>query len=703
MVILQKNSANSSGFNFNTNEPIIAVVKKNPSVLDRLYQWLSAQVSSSPEGAGIIGDKSLLMIDDEADHASINTNKPEWKPTRINSQIRDILNVFRRSGYVGYTATPFANIFIPINKDDLFPRDFIINIPSPSNYIGPEKVFGFRFLEEDEPSDDVLPIVHRIEDYALFVPDRHKKDDQLPSAIPDSLKLAIRCFILTCAIRRLRGQTSVHNSMLVHVSRFQRWQSHITELIQNQFDYYRMGIDQNDKDTLDLFRSTFEEDQSSYKSYCSASSQILDSSLSNIDPGIDVHSWKDVLPNLHEAASRIFVRQMHGGSRDVLDYYDHKEGLSVIVIGGNKLSRGLTLEGLSISYYLRSSRMYDTLMQMGRWFGYRPKYIDLCRLFTTRELNEHFCHITHASEELREEFDIMADVAGSTPEQYALKVRTHPGVLQISATNKIRMATNVRLSWSGRLIESYELLKSQNATTQNWEHTKSHFRSYPGKYETKGNSLLWSDVSVNRITDFLQGLVTPENLKAYDPSNLVRFINAQIPNGELTHWRVALMSKHNATRPPEILRIGTKSVNIGCFIRTQDDNNSGPDIYYLKKSHIISPRHEFIDLSEEAYTHAMELTREHRLKNNIEDEPSYPNGEIVRNLIRDPKNPLLLVYLLDPLSAKMAQESIPFVGFAISFPGSSFNEFVTYAVHEQLLDHLYIDDETEDFEDLDEN
>ena len=137
-------AANSSGFNFDTNEPIIAVVKKNPHVLRRLHQWLSAQAVQEENGQRKIRNKSLLLIDDEADNASINiSNDPEQRST-INRWITQIIGLFGKSGYVGYTATPFANIFIPIEEDNLSPRDFIINIPAPSNYIGPERVFGFN-------------------------------------------------------------------------------------------------------------------------------------------------------------------------------------------------------------------------------------------------------------------------------------------------------------------------------------------------------------------------------------------------------------------------------------------------------------------------------------------------------------------------------------------------------------------------------
>jgi len=269
-------AANALGLNFNTSEPIVAVIKKNPHVLRRIHQWLAAQANEDNELGRVIRNKSLLLIDDEADNASINISNDPERQSSINGWITQILNLFGKNAYVGYTATPFANIFIPLDDQNLFPRNFIKNIPAPSNYIGPEKVFGFSPLEEDEASNTVLPIVNRINDYSGFVPDRHKKDDQLPSSLPESLKKAIRCFIITCAIRRLRGQTTVHNSMLIHVSRFMRWQDHIAELVSNQFIYYRRGIDQNDAVILDELKSTFEQDENGYKSYVSVSQQILD-------------------------------------------------------------------------------------------------------------------------------------------------------------------------------------------------------------------------------------------------------------------------------------------------------------------------------------------------------------------------------------------------------------------------------------------
>lgn len=690
-------AANALGLNFDTNEPIIAVIKKNPSVLRRVYQWLAAQATNNQELDKIIRSKSLLLIDDEADNASINISNDPEKHSTINNWITKILDVFAKNAYVGYTATPFANIFIPLDDKNLFPRNFIKNIPAPSNYIGPEKVFGFSPLEENENSDTVLPIVNRVDDYLNFVPDKHKKDDQLPSYLPESLKTAIRNFILTCAIRRLRGQVNVHNSMLIHVSRFVRWQDHISELVSNQFLFYRRGIDQNDKVILNLFKSTFEEDNNGYKSYITISNSILNSDLSKLDSQIQVHDWRDVLHHLNAAASRIEVKSIHGGSKEALDYFDHKNGLSVIAVGGNKLSRGLTLEGLSVSYYLRASRMYDTLMQMGRWFGFRGGYADLCRLYTSRELNEWFCHITQASEELREEFDYMSDVAGSTPEQYALKVRTHPGVLQISATNKMRSATTVQISWAGRLVESYEFRKEISVINNNFKNTEEFISTLPiYKTPSPNNAYLWFDVSAEKVINFFEGIQSVENLKKAEPGKLIQFINTQLKNGELTDWRIALMTKPKSKS--SLMNIGGQICEVGHWKRTEDEKNSNDQIYYLRKSHIISPSDEFIDLKPDELKRAMEITNLNRKKEGV---ANYPNGQIVRNIIRDPQKPLLLIYLLDPEESldknPLPKGTNPFVGYAISFPKSNFNAPVSYAVNEELLDKFDIVEE--DFED----
>lgn len=689
-------AANALGINFNTNEPIIAVVKKNGRILDRLLQWLSAQTVEI-DGKRVIRNKSLLMIDDEADNASINTNPDQDIATKINRSIRDILRLFDKSAYVGYTATPFANIFIPIQEDELFPRDFIINIPAPSNYIGPEKVFGFKLAEEMTDSETVLPIIRRIEDFPAYFPNDHKKDDQLPEALPDSLKLAIKSFIITCAIRRLRGQTEVHNSMLIHVSRYVIWQRRIKELVENEFDFYRRGIEMNVPGVIEDFRNVYEEDTSENMSYVSTTEIILDSDIYMSEPGIRVHLWEEVLLHLHDAASRILVKELNGGSADALNYFDNKTGLSVIAIGGDKLSRGLTLEGLSISYYLRASKMYDTLMQMGRWFGYRPGYVDLCRLFTSRELNEWFCHITLASEELREEFEYMSDIVGSTPEQYALRVRTHPGVLQISASNKIRRATQVSVSWSGRLVETYALSKDEEIIKKNLSSTISLINKLGNSFSKENNNYLWKNIPFHYVKEFFAGFQVFDNLKSASPSNLQKFIEYKYRHSELSEWNVGIITK----KSDKAFKINDK-IEVSLIERTQSADSS-KDVYLIRKSHIISPDDEFIDLSPEEITESREATRQLWKNKGIDKEPKRISGEWVRNNIRKPDRVLLLIYFLDPEKAALPSDSKPVVGFAISFPGTDRNDAVEYAVHDQLISRFDQDDINDEFSEDEED
>lgn len=699
------------GFSFNTAEPIIAVVKKNSKVLERLFTWLSAKAETLPDGSKKITSKSLLLIDDEADNASINTNKDEDIATTINQHIKNILNLCERSGYVGYTATPFANIFIPIKEDDLFPRDFIINIPPPSNYIGPERVFGIKVLEDDnEENNIVLPIVNRIDDYRDSIPNGHKKDDQFPTELPDSLKTAIKCFILTCAIRKLRGQDKVHNSMLVHVSRYTRWQKQIKELVENTFNSYRLGIEFNSPIILNELKKAFEEDHEysydysfkenkkiqtisvteSYKSYKTVSKIILDT-MPNVDSQVSVHTWEEVLPHLHSATAKIEVREINGGSGDALNYFDHKDGLSVIAVGGNKLSRGLTLEGLSVSYYLRASRMYDTLMQMGRWFGYRPGYVDLCRLFTSRELNEWFCHITLASEELRSEFEYMSDVAGSTPEQYALRVRTHPGVLQISASNKIRRAVNIDISWAGRLVESYQLQKNHTVVQKNLQVAKNLINSLPKNYIRNDNHILWKNIPVDIVKPFFQNFKVSESLKKVDPINLLNFIEISNKSSELIYWNIGIITKRRTDKDIVYNLNSTNNINdIVCIVRTDDDKKDDKTNFNIRKNHIISPKDEFIDLTDDEKRIALDRT----IQLNKDYKNDFPKGEVVRNEIRKATTALLLLYFLNPIEAGCS-ECEPIVGFAVSFPKSKVNPTVQFAVHQQLLTRFDINDDVE--------
>uniref|UniRef100_UPI0040486FA8 Z1 domain-containing protein n=1 Tax=Yoonia sp. TaxID=2212373 RepID=UPI0040486FA8 len=342
----------------------------------------------------------------------------EHQPKTINRLIRAILHHFARKAYVGYTATPFANIFIHERGEtqehgpDLFPSAFITNLSAPSNYVGPGRVFGSA---SSMPED--LPLVRTLSDdeFQPWMPSKSTTSPEMKphknghrprwkgeDRVPDSLAEAIRSFVYACAIRKLRGHGDKHSSMLIHVTRFTSVQNEVfnqvASYVRDMKGRYTRGIE-----LASLEESMREEYEAAF---LPGMRGIRDALVEG--ETLEDFSWTDIRDVLPDVLSDIRVREINGTAKDALDYAENDAtGLKVIAIGGDKLARGLTLEGLCTSYFLRTARMYDTLMQMGRWFGYRDGYLDVYRLYTSQEMVEWFGHIADAAEELRQEFDNM--------------------------------------------------------------------------------------------------------------------------------------------------------------------------------------------------------------------------------------------------------------------------------------------------------
>jgi hypothetical protein len=267
----------------------------------------------------------------------------------------------------------------------------------------------------------------------------------------------------------------------------------------------------------------------------------------------------------------------------------------------------------------------------------------------------------------------------------------------------MRSAIKVQISWAGRLVESYEFKKDISVIDNNLRITQIFISGLPNNFVTKPNALVWYDIPAQLVINFFEGIQSVENLKKAEPTKIIQFISAQLKNKELTDWRIALMSKPNLEKNSPFV-VNGNTVLIGQWKRTEDDKNSSEQLYYLRKSHIISPSDEFIDFTDAEKSKAMELTNLHRKK---EGEAMFPNGQIVRNELRDPRKPLLIIYLLDPVESLQKYPlpigTNPFVGYAISFPKSNFNAPVSYAVNEELLERFDVVEE--DFEDYgdDEN
>ena len=661
-------------------DPVIMVVKKNGAVLRNLTRWAR---SVGPAGADApIPNTPLLVIDDEADYASVNTRPvgtgDDEDPTVINGRIRELLNTFDQRAYVGYTATPFANIFIFPDLEtggygrDLFPRDFLVNLPVPSNHVGPTRVFG---LPEDPDDDgdrlDPLPLIRIVDDHHEHIPNSHRANLSV-DGLPGSLHEALRAFILTCAARAARGGGAHHNSMLIHVTRFVGVQSGIADLVRDELRDLQNRIRYGDGDSsvpiMDELRAMWSND------FVPTSEETRERYPDLTRECVEV-AWAEVRAHLVDSSQRIEVRVINGSAREALDYWDHPDGMSVIAIGGDKLSRGLTLEGLSVSYYLRTSRMYDTLLQMGRWFGYRPGYVDLCRLYTSEELRESYEHITMATEELRQEFDQMA-ARGMSPREFGLRVRSHPAGLMITAAGKMRNGTRMTVSYSGDISETISFERDPLINRRNHERFDAFIRSLgPVKTNPSGNHV-WHDVGGDRIADLMEELAVHLGSRKARGDYLARYIRDQNGRGALGNWTVALISN------PQGGTVELGGLSVGPVRRSEHlpEHSDAHSVYRIRR--LVSPTDEMIDLTEDHQDRALAMTVQEYEKdptgNRHRARPTRPNGHNIR-LVRGHERGLLLIY---PLQKRDGDgDGLPFVGFAASFPHAADDTPVAYVVN----------------------
>jgi hypothetical protein len=507
--------------------PALLVIKKNKTILQNLHNWLRA-LNPTPDGTITV---PLLLIDDEADAASVNTG-PENDPRAINKCIRNLLKLFSRSSYVGFTATPFANVFIAPDSeadmfgDDLFPEHYIYSLEPPSNYVGPVKMF-----EEEQEQ-----FVRFFDDAEVVFPLKHKTDLQV-NVLPASLIDAMRAFLLANAIRDLRGEGATHRSMLVNVS----WANNVQRQVAAALKEALTKVVTDVQSFGQLAPETAREQ----------SSQIRE--LERVwlkEYGGTEFSWPDVQRTLFDAIKAVIVSAVNMSSpTSRLNYDEHKSnGLRVIAVGGNALSRGLTLYGLSTSYIFRNSQAYDTLLQMGRWFGYRPGYEDLCRVWMTRGAANYYSHITLATQELRAELRRMRD-AGSTPRHFGLKVRAHPETLTVTARAKMKTAAPVlqgQVSLSHRRLEATQLPTDESSLRNNDAAVGRFLSSVAQTGTPLGDSTgratqLWTDVPRLVVAQLLRAYRVHPSASTFQPQRIASFLE-DVEIEELAMWDVGIRS-----------------------------------------------------------------------------------------------------------------------------------------------------------------
>lgn len=657
------------------NVPVVLVIKKNSSTLKNLLEWLKEH--SVHQGTQMVR-QPMLLIDDEADNASINTAYGRNEVTRINGQIRELLSLFHRSCYVGYTATPFANIFIDPDTDDealrqdLFPRDFIIGLDAPSNYFGAQKVFHdapdrhVRFIGDNE---DVFPMRHDID---------HPVD-----TLPDSLVRAVRTFIVARAIRNVRGQQAAHASMLVNASRFTdvqgRIRSRIADVVARMRDAVAVdggkgrGALRNPE--IAALHTVWEEEYA----------------------GAEGTDWSMVQARLYEVLVGVRIIEVNASRRSqALDYDQGGEhGVTVIAVGGFSLSRGLTLEGLTVSYFLRSSMMYDTLMQMGRWFGYRPGYEDLCRVWMPADGVGWYAHIHEAMEDLQAQLKRM-ELVKATPAQFGLAVRSHPQSLIVTARNKMGTGREfpVKVGLAGKLVETTRIRADRDQLNRNrraGEELAAAIEALGISRDFRSKGELCRGVPVGLVRVFLRTFRADSADPLTDPRLMIDYIDARA-DSELSAWDILFASAQKDGIAADLLaghamKPFERSVS-------QDDLRQGVLAISGTSRRVGAPGDESEGLDAEELARAeAEYRHEHPGRT-----PPNPLPDRFFRIARS--RPLLILRFVAPKTSEELRGRLPeenVLAWTISFPQSQIDGgTVEYVVNTIRMREMFGEDEIEE-------
>jgi hypothetical protein len=583
--------------------------------------------------------------------------------------IRRILGLFAKSCYVGYTATPFANIFINPEaydeeaREELFPRDFIYCLDAPTTYFGAEKVF----LNED--SSDA--IVRPIDDCEDLIPLRHKRGDPV-TELPPSLYGALDAFIVARAIRNLRGQANKHCSMLVNISRFVPVQRAVRDFLSLRERKIREAVKAN---------YMMPEPVSSANVYMQGLRRAYDIEFSAC--GL---SWDQVKSALNSVFDHLHLYVINSKSDEVLDYRKYeKEGidLTAIAVGGLSLSRGLTLEGLTVSYMYRNTRMYDTLMQMGRWFGYRPGFEDLCRVYLSRDSINWYAHIAEAAEELTQQVRRMRR-DGLSPRDFGLYVLSHPDSLLITAANKMRTGEEVTVqqSFSGRLRESYVVPVDQETNAANFEliseFWKSGFGGRPEGSTTKGS--IFRDVPIEAIEDFLTRFQSHASFSG-QKADVIAYL--RLIANEHGDADVLLISPRDGGGGSEPFTLRTQVRVVG---KDQPEGTA----WRLNKDRVASRGDEKLGLTDAQQAEAERLAKGEYGTGAVSD----THYRMVR------KKPLLMLHSLQPRGDGRVEG--PIAAYGVSFPYGDYLKTITVVANKIWLSQMQgPPDDPDDEEDYD--
>lgn len=619
-------AANTTGAHEgNFADPILFVTKKNPKVLERLTQWLTGLRQDEKL------DGPMLLIDDEADNASVNTNSDPTKATTINRHIRALLHTCKQSTYIGYTATPFANIFIDPDtiddwqREDLFPADFIKSLDPPNNYVGAKRLFP---QDGDLHEMCIRPIPA---DYVDCLPVKHPAAWQV-ECIPESLSDAVREYVLARAVRIARGDGNSHSAMLVNVSRFNAVQAQVRDLIDVQLFSMQTAIESwsmanwTKSDALQRLKRVWDEEYE----------------------GVIELTWDSIRPFLKDSINSIktLLVNMKGSG---IDYESAPPtGLHIIGVGGLALARGLTLEGLLISYVLRNVGAADTLLQMGRWFGYRPGFENLCRIHVSPSLIGDFQEVSDSVEELRADFQRMA-LLGKTPFEFGLKVRQSPTGIAITAANKMRSATEISLAedFSARHVQAYSLYENNETNSRNLIAVDNFLKRLElNETADLSNARTWIRVPAVEILRLLKEIELPQtefNAIETGGSSLIGAYIEDRATSELKEWDVALPFVNIKPQAEAIPFPYSKITNKPAYCRTRSSGLREGQLVKITAKNAVAFGVDDLAYGENRieFDKKAEKIKQEDLKNGIKTQ-----SEAAR-YAKSRKRPLLVVHLLN--------------------------------------------------------
>ena len=543
---------NISSFDLSENgkNRYFSVCLKNSTRLKALLDWLTSDEQKAKQ-------LKILIIDDEADQASINTKKIEDEdPTKINGLIKKIVNSnkFKGINYIAYTATPYANILNEVGEESLYPKDFIFLLEPSEDYIGAKEIFGTEVPEVSPGIDIVRDIKDSDEEEITLL-------HEFPSyKIPKSLEKAVNWFILGVATLRAIDYRKPL-SMLIHTSF--KINDHIS--ISKSIELYLKYFKNNYSLLSEELRNLYEDESQDFKKSHFLEAMKEYSSADNVP---DYPKWEEVEKYLlrilrleeDEYISHIPIGEtgepkFHKGFHLVIDnsrasaddqivrlvYPSNKQLPNVapafIVVGGNTLSRGLTLEGLISTYFLRKTNQADTLMQMARWFGYRKGYEIFPRIWLTRDAYERYTFLSQMNEELRDEIKKYA-INGMTPADYAPKVKNSANrqLIKITSNNKMQSAVATEFDFIGFNTQTIYFENDTTILEKNLKAT-SEFLNNLDVPIIKRHRMVWQNVDAKKVMSYLENYkVCEDDIKMSSLPALIKWI--QENSETMANWNI---------------------------------------------------------------------------------------------------------------------------------------------------------------------